>query len=176
MVFQDKWSLMPVISPDSFHCNNVYYSKRCLCVVVIIKLYSIYNALFYVAGQHRGHLLADSGYACRSFCLTPYLHADEQFQRNYNRAHARTRVKVEQSFGLLKRRFPCLHTELRVSPDRACPIITSCFVLHNIAIKRHDLLPDDVDVLPDHNDQPDQVLPQGNANATRDRIAREFFG
>ena len=52
----------------------------------------------------------------------------------FHRCHRKTRVKVEQTFGQLKRRFPCLSNGIRVqSPERATGvIIKACCVLHNL--------------------------------------------
>ncbi|XP_030834470.1 putative nuclease HARBI1, partial [Strongylocentrotus purpuratus] len=67
----------------------------------------------------------------------------------YYRAHKHTRCLVERSIGQLKRRFHCLHGELRVSPLKASRIIASCCVLHNIAKRMN--MPDNEDA-PDHPD------------------------
>ena len=55
-------------------------------------------------------------------------------QQNCNYAHKKTRVLIEQTFGRWKRRFHCLHGEIRMAPDKVCTIIASCAVLHNMAI------------------------------------------
>ena len=68
------------------------------------------------------------------FLLTPYRQPVSIDQENYNSAHKRTRVLIEQTFGRWKRRFHCLHGEIRMSPDRVCTIIVACAVLHNMAI------------------------------------------
>ena len=46
----------------------------------------------------------------------------------------KTRVLIEQTFGSWKRRFHCLHGEIRMAPDRGCTIIVACAVLHNMTI------------------------------------------
>lgn len=51
-----------------------------------------------------------------------------------------TRVKIEQTFGFLKKRSACLHSGLRTNPEKACDIILACAVLHNIGIDRNDIL------------------------------------
>ncbi|KTF85849.1 hypothetical protein cypCar_00044206, partial [Cyprinus carpio] len=79
-------------------------------------------------------LLGDRGYGCQSFLLTPFTDPQEA-QQAYN--HARTRARVEMTFGLLKARFHCLH-KLRVSPARACDITVACAVLHNVACLRKE--------------------------------------
>ncbi|XP_052809183.1 putative nuclease HARBI1 [Mya arenaria] len=88
--------------------------------------------------QHRGLedgiLLGDSGYACARYLLTPFRTADTDRKAAYNRAHCRTRVIVESTFGRWKRRFGILHGEVRLVPEKASKIIMACAVLHNIAI------------------------------------------
>ncbi|KAM4585092.1 putative nuclease HARBI1 [Odontesthes bonariensis] len=90
-------------------------------------------------GEFLGVLLGDRGYACQPFLLTPFADPLEA-QLAYNHAHARTRARIEMTFGLLKARFLCL-THLRVSPDRACDIIVACAVLHNVACLRKERAP-----------------------------------
>ena len=80
------------------------------------------------------HILGDSGYMLRKCLLTPYRQPISVAQENYNYAHKKTRVLVEQAFGRWRRRFHCLHGEIRMAPDRVCVIIVACAVLHNMAI------------------------------------------
>ncbi len=61
-------------------------------------------------------------------------------QENYNRAHCATRNSIERAFGVLKMRFRRLDKtagKLMFEPSRACKIITSCFILHNISRSRN---------------------------------------
>ena len=85
-------------------------------------------------GLEEGVLLGDSGYPCTPFLVTPYSQPQSPSQEQFNRAHKTTRCVIERSFGLLKRSFHILHSEIRMSPDRVCIIIAACFVLHNIAV------------------------------------------
>ena len=101
------------------------------------------------------HILGYSGYMMRPYLLTPYRQPISTPQSNYNYTHKRTRVIVEQTFGRWKRRFHCLHGELRMSPDKVCSIIVACAVLHNIAIQwKQPLLEDEVS----DDSYPDDVL------------------
>ncbi|XP_064464165.1 putative nuclease HARBI1 [Ornithodoros turicata] len=84
-------------------------------------------------GVHTGLLLGDSGYPCKRWLMTPFLQPRDRPQANYNTSHSTTRAVVERTIGQLKRRFHCLHSELRVATRHCCPIITACCVLHNIA-------------------------------------------
>jgi hypothetical protein len=98
-------------------------------------------------GIHDGILIGDSGYPCLPHLMTPYPNPTNPAQEAFNNALCRTRVKIEQLYGILKRRFPCLHQELRLTPARACETIGACAVLHNIAIGNNDLLdPEDLDL------------------------------
>ena len=75
--------------------------------------------------------LGDNGYACTPFLQTPYAHPQTTSGEGFNEAHKTTRCIIEQTFGLLKRRFHVLHSEIRMVPDRVCTIVAACFVLHN---------------------------------------------
>ncbi|KAK9976517.1 hypothetical protein ABG768_021722 [Culter alburnus] len=81
------------------------------------------------------HLLGDSGYPCRTWLLTPYIHPHPGPQLNYNRAHKKTRSVVERGIGQMKRRFHVLHGEIRLTPEKASRIITVCAILHNLRMK-----------------------------------------
>ena len=73
-------------------------------------------------GHINGHLLGDSGYPLRQWLLTPILRPQSPEDERYNRSHKRTRCLVERGIGQLKRRFHCLHQELRVQPPRASKV------------------------------------------------------
>ncbi|XP_052383623.1 putative nuclease HARBI1 [Oncorhynchus keta] len=103
----------------------------------IFRASEIYQCLS--QGEFSGVLLGDRGYGCQPFLLTPFTDPQEA-QQAYNHTHARTRARVEMTFGLLKARFHCLH-KLRVSPVRACDITVACAVLHNVACLRKERAP-----------------------------------
>ena len=54
------------------------------------------------------HILGDIGYMLKTTTSS---------QENYNYAHKKTRVLMEQTFGRWKRRFHCLHGEIRMASD-----------------------------------------------------------
>nr|XP_022325467.1 putative nuclease HARBI1 [Crassostrea virginica] len=90
-------------------------------------------------GQHDGLLLGDSGYPCRRFLLTPFLNPSTDAENRFNQSLCRTRVLVEQTFGILKRRFQCLHHEMTTEHPQAAVYVVACAVLHNISIQRGNL-------------------------------------
>ncbi len=61
---------------------------------------------------------------------------------SFNRALRITRSIIERTFGILKRRFHILHSEVRMTPERVCTITIACCILHNIAIDNNEPLPE----------------------------------
>ncbi|XP_063857373.1 putative nuclease HARBI1 [Scylla paramamosain] len=68
-------------------------------------------------GMHKGKLLGDMGYPCRSYLFTPLMNPSNQSETAYNEAHIKTRNKIECAFGVLKRRFSCLGKRLYTALD-----------------------------------------------------------
>ncbi|XP_076745051.1 neurotrimin isoform X9 [Maylandia zebra] len=130
------------------------------------------NTSFLLFGAYDGILLGDRGYACRQYFMTPFPDPNPGPQTRYNAALARTRARIEMTFGQIKGRFQCLKS-LRVAPDRACDIIVACAVLHNIATIRKERTPV-VEVQPDDDLQPVH-LDQPSGRAARDRIVQHNF-
>ena len=126
-------------------------------------------------GLADGVLLGDSGYACTSFLLTPYSQPHSPSEERFNRAHKTTRCTIERTFGLLKRRFHILHSEIRMAPDRVCTIVVACFVLHNIAINLREPEVDDGHVDDEDCDVQEQYHGPENGNAVRKHITNTFF-
>ena len=90
-----------------------------------------------------GYLLGDNGYPCMKFLRTPYLQPQSRKEIRYNRSHKFTRCGVERTNGQWKRRFHCLHSEIRLLPKITCRVIISCGVLHNVAKANNIPLNDD---------------------------------
>lgn len=128
-------------------------------------------------GEHNGILLGDSGYPCKRFLMTPYLNPQTNAQQRFNASLCRTRVLIEQSFGILKRRFSCLQGILRTTPDQAVGYVVACVILHNLGIQTGYVM--------DRVDQPmdafDETAHQVACNSPegshlRDYIAQTYFG
>jgi hypothetical protein len=120
-----------------------------------------------------GILLGDSGYALKPYLMTPYYNPVTANQRAYNRAHRKTRVIVEQTFGRWKRRFHLLHSEIRMQPEKVCQLIGACAILHNIAIAFNEPIEDPEDDI-DEADVQDYQGPE-NGHLIRDHITNTFF-
>ena len=93
-----------------------------------------------------GLLLGDNGYPSKQYLLTPLLTPKNDAERRFNYVHCKTRVKIENAFEVLKRRFPCLALQLRLKLDTALAVIVACAILHNIARSRHVPELNDVEV------------------------------
>lgn len=78
--------------------------------------------------------------------------ADTASKLRLNNALCKTRVLIEQTYGVLKRRFACLGSCLRVAPKKAAQIVLACAVLHNIGIERGDIVHFDVDGIGEEGD------------------------
>ena len=65
-----------------------------------------------------GILLGDSGYPLFKYLMTSYRDPTTDVQRNFNNCLSIGRVRIEMTFGLLKRRFACLNKPLRVPIER----------------------------------------------------------
>ncbi|XP_052799284.1 putative nuclease HARBI1 [Mya arenaria] len=127
------------------------------------------------SGALNGYNLGDSGYPSKPYLLTPYLATRSQKQERYNRAQVRRRVVIEQSLGILKRRFLCLSYGLRVEPDFCCTIIVACVFLHNFGLSNGDTLDPNDDF---NDDQPEvQLNFEGTRNGLlyRDILAEQYF-
>ena len=139
----------------------------------------------------QGYLVGDSGYACRSYMLTPVTNPTTPAETGYNNAHATARNCIERTNGILKRRFPILKYGIRLHIDNALPVIVATAVLHNIAVtvgdeepaddedlaahmahRRHELLADDYD---EQTVQPPAAVNFPGATGMRRTIIDNFF-
>ena len=119
-------------------------------------------------------LLGDSGYPCKQYLMTPFPYPSTPSEEKFNKCHAKTRVLIEQTFGILKRRFACLHSGLRTTPAKGCDIILGCVVLHNIGIDRNDILDMD-EVYVNHGDVNFNVRDEWDGRNVRQYVCQSFF-
>ncbi|KAL2086050.1 hypothetical protein ACEWY4_017109 [Coilia grayii] len=112
-------------------------------------------------------VMGDSGYALRTWLLTPLANPQTVREQRYNDMHARTRSVVERAIGQLKGRWRCLDRSrgmLLYRPEKVCRIVHACGVLHNIALRRGVPLREAME----HADDPDPG--PNNEWANRDAI------
>lgn len=110
------------------------------------------------AGELRGYwLVGDSGYACAPFLMTPIANPSSRAEERYNFSHIQTRNVIERAFGVLKRRFSCLHGEMRLSLQNSMSTIIACFVLHNFLRIKNDFWEDDALEIPNGIDNSNRM-------------------
>lgn len=84
------------------------------------------------------HLLADSAYPLSTFMMVPYKdngHLTHE-QKKFNYCLSSTRVFIEQSFGILKKKFQILeYVDIRRTKEIKY-VVVACLVLHNFIINR----------------------------------------
>ena len=76
----------------------------------------------------------DSSYLLSESFLTPLANHNSVRELRYNVTHCSTRSAVKRCIGVSKRRWHCLHGELRVEPRTACKVIYGCLFLHSCAM------------------------------------------
>lgn len=111
-------------------------------------------------------LLGDNGYACKRYLLTPLLNPISPSEIRYNNSQIKTRNTIERTFGVLKRRFPCLSIGMRIKVEKTLEVIVATSVLHNICRQVGDQLPADVQNIPD---EVPENLNEGNGIANQNR-------
>lgn len=124
------------------------------------------------------YMLGDSGYPCKPYLLTPFLHPRTDSEQAYNTAHIATRNTIERCFGVLKRRFPCLATGMRLTTPTVLSVIVACAVLHNLLIDLRDEIPaiDHEIIVPAEAQVPDVVIGIDNENsAVRRALVNSIF-
>ncbi|XP_018305733.1 putative nuclease HARBI1 [Mycetomoellerius zeteki] len=114
------------------------------------------------------HILGDAAYPLQKYLLTPYRDYGNltAAQQNYNHKLSTTRVKIENTFALLKQRFRQLMTLEFITVKRSSNFIISCCVLHNSCIMNDDYLNEDIDDV-EYNDVERHIYNEQNQN---DRI------
>jgi len=148
--------------PGSTHDSHVFHTSS-WCTYLETNNHSLDD----------GILLGDSGYACTPYLMTPYPSPSTAALENYNTTHTKTTVIVQQSFRRWKRRFHVLHSEIRMTPQRACSVIGACAVLHNIAVLLNE--PIDDDPLDDDPEGIDTYHGSQRGLAMRDHICNTYF-
>lgn len=120
----------------------------------------------------------DSGYPLEHCLMTPFANPSTPPEERYNTGHTKTRVVVEQCFGILKSRFRCLHKSggnLQYNPIKCAKITMACLLLHNYCIKRRipnpeEIVPDEVQI-----NIREQADDRGQGRATRTQIVNLRF-
>ncbi|CAH1986487.1 unnamed protein product [Acanthoscelides obtectus] len=94
------------------------------------------------SGHFGNSLLAgDKGYPIKCYLMIPLNKTTTPADELYNESIIRSRHVIERSYGVWKRRFPCLPMGLRVHQDTAQAVTLGTAVLHNIAYPNDEAMP-----------------------------------
>lgn len=103
------------------------------------------------------YLIADAGYALCPWLLTAFretIAATDRRKLYYNRFLCGRRALIERVIGKIKGRFRILVGVCRIKTMlRLSAIVTACCVLHNFCLRHNDLLPDELVVEDDQDDE-----------------------
>jgi hypothetical protein len=123
-----------------------------------------------------GVLLADLGFPCTDFCITPIRGSNLNAQQlAFNRALKNTRFLIENTFGLVKNRFNILNSLPFPSPLKCSEVIKTCFILHNLCVR--DLPANIISQLPNlfpDDDENDNNAHKNENFARRNQIVNYF--
>lgn len=78
-------------------------------------------------------ILADSAYA-QDYVCKPHPNPQTESEKAYQFAQVRSRNVVERTYGVLKRRFPCLSEGMSFQRDKIQDVILACCILHNFIL------------------------------------------
>lgn len=80
-------------------------------------------------------ILGDSAYAPKSYICKPLRNPRNDAEKSYQKAQIKSRNVVERTFGVLKRRFPCLQMGMHVNVEKVQDIVVACCILHNMFLE-----------------------------------------
>lgn len=94
--------------------------------------------------------------------------------------HGRTRRIVERTFGIWKRRFPCLSRGLQTKLLTSTAIVTACAILHNLSLIFNDTLEEEKEEVIENINLHDEipVMPHwqpGDGFAVRNALIERLF-
>ncbi|KAK8771866.1 hypothetical protein V5799_024894 [Amblyomma americanum] len=114
----------------------------------VLRLSTVQEELPVVC-ENNYHILGDAAYPIREYMITPFRNYGTMTRAmiSFNYRHAATRVKIENAFGMLKKRFRQLRFVEFHTVDKITQLILSCCVLHNICLDAGDCdVPSDDDM------------------------------
>lgn len=111
--------------------------------------------------------------------MTPIRHPRTAGEARFNAAHRKTRVVIEQTFGLLKMRFLCLSQpggQLLYDPVMVSKIFICCCMLHNLCLKHNITDVRQTDIEPEiPNTYTQRTTLHQNGQRVRNQIIQGYF-
>ena len=154
--------------------NCVAKWPGCVHDARILRESSLFTAFESDRKPLNGFFLGHDGYMIRDWLLTPILNPRDASEEAYTSAHCATRSTVDRCISVLKRRWRCLHGEIRLHPKKVCRVICACVMLHNRATQLGlPPPPEDIDPQPQPEDDPllaedNPPVAEGNSSVDED--------
>lgn len=134
------------------------------------------NAMF----PDNGHMLGDSAYPCLEYLMIPYKDNGHlsTAQNKFNKKLSKSRVVIEQTFGLLVSRFRRLKFIYMRRTDLIPLVIMAACIMHNICIDNNDeiVVEENVtfndNITPVNNSQ--EIIGNSTGAEKRTRLVMEF--
>ena len=77
------------------------------------------------------HLLGDEIFPLEPWLMRPYPGNQPEPEQIYNYRHSRSRLPIENSFGILVARWRIFETPIQAKPGNVKPYVLACICLHN---------------------------------------------
>lgn len=125
----------------------------------------------------RYHLLGDAAYPLRDYLITPFKDYGNLTakQVKFNLAHCQTRVRIENTFGILKQRFRQLMRLDFFHVERMSKFVLACCTLHNLCIKLDDQWQEEEDEMQEFEGERNApTVPAGGSYAARNAALRRL--
>ncbi|GMR37395.1 hypothetical protein PMAYCL1PPCAC_24860 [Pristionchus mayeri] len=146
----------PPASNNTFRCRKGYSALNCTFIVdfwgrilycnprypgsthdsFVFENSTARRALNSLNCPHGYAILGDKGYSNGARVMTPFARPSNAKETRFNKLHCKTRVIVEQVFGMLKKRFPALCSRLRYTPEKCARFVLAAAVLWNYGLDR----------------------------------------
>ncbi|XP_053959682.1 putative nuclease HARBI1 isoform X1 [Anastrepha ludens] len=147
----------------------------------VLKLSSIGKELPKLCAP-RYYLLGNSAYPLREYLLTPFRDNGNlsEAESLYNTKFVKTRVKIENAFGMLKSRFLQLMRLDFQNAESMSKFVTSCCALHNICIEMDDFFEfsttnDEAGNISAEKEDTREYLPTQLGEIKRNEIKNHFY-
>lgn len=153
-------TFIPILNPpnsnNSFRCRKQYPALNVTCIV------DSWGRILYVNPRSSGSthdsfvlehstarrrinaltcpqgyaLIGDKAYKNDGRLMTPLARPVTRQEKLYNKMHAKSRVIVEQVYGMIKRRFPALTSRMRYEPAKCARMVLAATVLWNYGLDK----------------------------------------
>lgn len=98
-----------------------------------------------------GIIVGDSAYPLKEWLIPPIVrNPNDEAEQRFLRSHRQARRVIEQAFGIMKEKFPCLKL-LRLNPQLSAKVVMCCAALCNLSREANEALPNGEGLQADNN-------------------------